>query len=427
MVLFLASAFAADWPELHTSGARATSFLKSNWNKYEENYHPNYAFDEDPKTAWVEGVEGDGVGQQLEWPVSALRTARAVRVDIRNGYQKSASLLVANGAPKDVTVTLLDGAGHVAGSVKATLERKEGWQSVTVPATSGFNTVRLTIDSVTPGSKYRDTCISDVRTFVDSDVPYDAAFEEQKHQALLAWRAERLRTAAYFAKQPADYPWGAAAFRGGGGRETSSVDFTPWRAAWAALAKEKTWWRVALTHKVPVPDGLQYFDELRTSIVRWADASVFEASGATRSHSSDPGELIDGVERMGWYDERVSNAHILWADSARTRPRDVAWTVTYRSDGREVSDSDLQLLARYDDNGRLVSVYGHDHRHGDEACWWVQESLWTLTWDAAGHIVRVDKDLIATQTDEPAYKGAGCVRGASGATTQRSDHDTFVP
>ena len=40
--------------------------------------------------------------------------------------------------------------------------------------------VEIEIRSVWPGSKYRDTVISGVRTFVDSDAPYDAAFEQAK-------------------------------------------------------------------------------------------------------------------------------------------------------------------------------------------------------------------------------------------------------
>ena len=39
------------WKQLHSPEAVATSYLKSNWNRFEENYHPNYVLDGDPKTA----------------------------------------------------------------------------------------------------------------------------------------------------------------------------------------------------------------------------------------------------------------------------------------------------------------------------------------------------------------------------------------
>src|SRR5688500_14568552 len=81
---------------LHSDGATASSYLANNWNKHTENYHPNYVLDDDPKTAWVEGAEGDGVGESVTIPLSALGSARAVRVEVRNGYQKSKDLHTAN-------------------------------------------------------------------------------------------------------------------------------------------------------------------------------------------------------------------------------------------------------------------------------------------------------------------------------------------
>ena len=81
--LFSASATEITWKQLHSDHAEASSFLKSNWNKYNENYHPNYVLDDDPKTAWVEGVDGDGEGQLLTLPISPLASARSVKVRIR--------------------------------------------------------------------------------------------------------------------------------------------------------------------------------------------------------------------------------------------------------------------------------------------------------------------------------------------------------
>jgi hypothetical protein len=200
---------------LYADHAEATSFLKSNWNAYEENYHPNYVLDDNPKTAWVEGVDGDGVGQVLSIPVSTLKSARRVRVDIWNGYQKSKKLLEANGAPKDVTVSVLDARGQITGSVKTTLKRAMGKQSVTVPVVGGVGVVRIVVDSVIAGRVYKDTCISDVSVFVDSDVTHNALAEKAKRGALKAWVKERTQTAAYFAKLPKAYPFASARFEAG--------------------------------------------------------------------------------------------------------------------------------------------------------------------------------------------------------------------
>lgn len=211
-------AAAGSFQRLHSEQATATSFLKSNWNKYEENYHPSYVLDDDPKTAWVEGAEGDGIGESLTLPVSSLQSARAVRLVIFNGYQKSKGLLEANAAVKQLTVTVRGPGGRESGRKQLTLERKMGPQSFDIPVTGSVADVVLTIDSIHPGSKYRDTCVSDVQVFVDSDVPYNAAVEKGKHDAMLQWKKERLAAAKYFASLPKTYPYAATRFE----RKTTS-------------------------------------------------------------------------------------------------------------------------------------------------------------------------------------------------------------
>ncbi len=203
---------AEPWPQLHAAEASATSFLRNNWNKYQENYHPSYVLDDDPKTAWVEGAEGDGVGESLTLPLSSLASARAVRLVIFNGYQKSPALLAANAAPKQLTVTVRGPAGTPSATQQLTLERKMGPQSFDIPVKGGVAEVVLTVDSVHPGSKYRDTCISDVRVFVDSDVKYNAPAEQAKRKALLDWKKDRMADAKYYAALPKSYPYASTHF-----------------------------------------------------------------------------------------------------------------------------------------------------------------------------------------------------------------------
>ena len=40
---------------LYPDTVEASSFLWGDWNRFIENYHPNYVGDDDAKTAWVEG------------------------------------------------------------------------------------------------------------------------------------------------------------------------------------------------------------------------------------------------------------------------------------------------------------------------------------------------------------------------------------
>ncbi|NMO17513.1 hypothetical protein HPC49_27275 [Pyxidicoccus fallax] len=221
-------ATAGGFQRLHAEEASATSFLQNNWNKYQENYHPSYALDDDPKTAWVEGAEGDGVGESLTVPVSNLASARAVRVVLFNGYQKSPALLAANGAPKQLTVTVRGPGGKESGRQQLTLERKMGPQSFDIPVSGPVADVVLTVDSVHAGSKYRDTCVSDVQVFVDSDVPYNAAAEKAKREALLRWKKERLSAAKYYASLPATYPYSSTHFdREDDDRQLLAARFTP--------------------------------------------------------------------------------------------------------------------------------------------------------------------------------------------------------
>jgi hypothetical protein len=211
-VLLPSLAFAGGFQRLHADQATATSFLKSNWNKYEENYHPSYVLDDDPKTAWVEGAEGEGAGEALTIPVSNLASARVVRIVVFNGYQKTAGLLKANAAPHQLTVTVLGEGGRESARQQLTLERKMGGQPFEIPVKGPVAQVVLTVDSVHPGSKYKDTCISDVQVFVDSEVPYNAAVEKGKREAMLQWKKERLQAARYYASLPKSYPFATTRF-----------------------------------------------------------------------------------------------------------------------------------------------------------------------------------------------------------------------
>src|SRR4051794_17001440 len=128
-----ANVFAASGNRLYVASASATSYLRGNWNKYDENYQPNYAFDDDPKTAWIEGRDGNGEGELLSVPLSKLQTADKLTLQIRNGYQKSKALMEANSAPKDLTFHILDKNGRRFKSVDKLLQRRMGWQTVEIP------------------------------------------------------------------------------------------------------------------------------------------------------------------------------------------------------------------------------------------------------------------------------------------------------
>ena len=92
---------------LHSDNIDASSFLWNDWNKFVENYHPNYLADDDPATAWVEGAKGSGAGEWLRIQTTPLDHTTRVRLHVRNGYQKSKDLFKANARAKEVTLRLL--------------------------------------------------------------------------------------------------------------------------------------------------------------------------------------------------------------------------------------------------------------------------------------------------------------------------------
>jgi hypothetical protein len=188
---------------LHSASLEASSFLWNDWNKYQENYHPNYVADDDAKTAWVEGAGSSGAGEWLRVNVTPLDKTTQVRLKIRNGYQKSKALFTANARAKEVTVKLLpSNTTH-----KATLTDKDGWQELTITQPSGpVRAVELDVGSVYEGSKYADLCISDIQVFATSETADNPAFEKSKRKELLAWRAARIAAAKTFAKAKVELP-----------------------------------------------------------------------------------------------------------------------------------------------------------------------------------------------------------------------------
>lgn len=154
-------------------------------------YGSTQLLDGDPATAWCEGAVGTGLGEAVLVPLGE-------GMGIRSGFQKSEALRVANGRPREVEVLLLGpGKAHavvsslltslpVLGRHTIALQDVSGWQdlplpkagpppegwrhlaestSVTIipsdaPQPPAFVAVRIL--SVYPGSKYADTCISEL-------------------------------------------------------------------------------------------------------------------------------------------------------------------------------------------------------------------------------------------------------------------------
>jgi hypothetical protein len=378
------------WNVLRADHAEASSFLQSNWNKYTENYHPSYALDEDPRTAWVEGREGEGVGESLTVPVAKLPTASAVRFEIAPGYQKSEVLFAANAVPKDVTLEIID-RGRVVVSRDVALERKLGWQEVSIdlPAGSGLDAVRLTIRSVWPGKTYKDTCISDVRVSVQSTVAYDAASEAAKHRALQAWIASRVDTARYFASQPPENPFAHTAFRVEDAPEDPDLlraALAPWKAAAEAL-RSTPWFRGDSARPLEVmPDGAWEIEDLQ-NVLRPTDLALFET----------PDEIRRRTDFLWW-----SNYKVEWTGSPGTPVKRLFFQVRHIEQGRGASEVVHDWLVEYDEGQRPVRAWGTWALMVDGGAYGRVETLVTFEADATGKIAGWTKQVLEEADGSPA-------------------------
>ena len=189
-----------------------------------------------------------------------------MRLRIWNGYQKSKALFAKNAAPRRIRVAVLDPTGGEVTGREVELQQAWGPQTVVVdvPPKRGLSAVRIAVVSVYPGTKYKDTCVSDVLVDVDSDVPHNAAAENAKLAALKTWVAERRKTAAYFARKPAEYPFAFTHFAVSTEEEMDRGEFKRWFAEAEVLRARLGATRYKSAIKKPIqsaPDGIYVQNE----------------------------------------------------------------------------------------------------------------------------------------------------------------------
>ncbi len=374
MLLLFAAAFSAEVPvamlPLHADHAEATSYLKSNWSKFDENYHPNYAVDGNPATAWTEGVEGLGEGQALTIPLSKVSGAHRVELRIWNGYQKTSKLLAANASPREVKIDLMLN-GQTVKTMNATLVPKMGEQivDVQVPERRSFDAVRITVVSSTPGKTYQDLCISDVSVSVDVAEGYSSVAETAKQSRLKAWVGER-KAAAKEGTSQARFVFASTKFTGQhlnyrprevrGTEIPFDLELEEWsahvdanRALIEELKKSDSWWVDERQRPpAPLPDGLWMLSDVQRllvpSEVTWSQ--VTDVTAGTRS--------VDDTEGAAppFYREP---AKVLFYDAAHTQPRAVLFETHQVGWGRSYWPTDDTILVKYHPNGDLDRVWIH--------------------------------------------------------------------
>lgn len=138
------------------------------------NYYPCYAFDNKPETAWVENVEGPGIGEWLNVPLKTLvgtlydpqiepshpNNKHINKIKIFNGLGENEELWKKNNRLKKIKVFFYDQEEMI---IK--IPDVYGYQIIDLPRsiTTNKESVRVEILETYNGSEYDDTAISEIR------------------------------------------------------------------------------------------------------------------------------------------------------------------------------------------------------------------------------------------------------------------------
>ncbi|MDI4649136.1 discoidin domain-containing protein [Cohnella hashimotonis] len=118
-------------------------------------YGASNLVDKDPATCWCEGVKGLGVGQSVK--LSFAEKTELSGVAIAPGYGKSVASYLDNGSVKKAKLVFSDGTVLLLDLTK----KLNIFFDEKVKASS----VKFVILDVTPGTKYADTCVSEIQFF----------------------------------------------------------------------------------------------------------------------------------------------------------------------------------------------------------------------------------------------------------------------
>lgn len=127
--------------------------------QYGNTYGPENLVDEDLRTAWVEGVKGQGEGEYVVVDLGGAHNVSAIQ--IMNGYHKNRRLFEANSRVRRATIRFSTGAER-----SVVLSDSPGIQTIELGKVE-TKWVQFAIQSVYRGSKYADTAITELRVILD--------------------------------------------------------------------------------------------------------------------------------------------------------------------------------------------------------------------------------------------------------------------
>jgi hypothetical protein len=130
-------------------------------------YGPDSLFDNDNRTAWVEGVDGQGIGEWIVIEFDQLRLVKAI--EINNGYNKDRDIYLKNSRVKEIKVEFSRGVKPVVVLLKDTGNPQPIPLSHDHPLKT--SRIKFTIESVYPGTKFEDTAISELHVVSEPAQP----------------------------------------------------------------------------------------------------------------------------------------------------------------------------------------------------------------------------------------------------------------
>ncbi len=124
--------------------------------EYGNSYLPVNMLDGNDRTAWVEGVRGDGTGQ---WVVFDFQSRRKIRqVLIKNGYGKNSDIFHKNGRVQSGELVFSNGQ-----RIPFRLDDHAEQQVIDVASSGDAAWMQLKVTSVYAGWKYQDLAINEIR------------------------------------------------------------------------------------------------------------------------------------------------------------------------------------------------------------------------------------------------------------------------
>ncbi len=161
------------------NGVKATVWASSELkSKTPGRYSPKNLFDNDPATAWVEGVEGNGIDEWVTIKFETPLECDAISFD--PGYKKSFALMRANALPDTIGVII----NNVNKDVVFRYNKEESARGIILQndslnfkakyyylldETTLINIIRIKIKSAVNGFKYEDLVISGIKFHVEND------------------------------------------------------------------------------------------------------------------------------------------------------------------------------------------------------------------------------------------------------------------